>query len=395
VSLGRMVDWDRVDQLRKNGWDWDEIASDPKVGFQAVKGAGDPGRNLQVLYRKRKGRATAASEAAPKPSKRIADEAERKWGLVRGGYLATPLLGMWALMAFLVPSPVGLILPAIPYVAFFVAIAAIILIYGLYRSSKRWSAVYRNTLIGGIVLGLVFAGVVALAGVLAFGCPVLPSAATLPSEPGPGWVKAGVTPWTQNGLPVVYFYGASWCPYCSASSWAIWKTLYEFGSLSGNYTSFSSSTDVYAGTPEMVLGNAVLNSPNITFVVSEDLSGVDGSFPGTSNCYEAAYVGAYSGGSIPFVVINGQYIHGGSTLIDPTTLASYTNSMTSGAGATQVEQQVHSESGSAWNAVSTQAYWMMAMCAKAAGGNVAYLAAHYGWSSGTRAAVANDMNALT
>lgn len=392
-----MVDWDRVDQLRKNGWDWDEIAEDPKVGFQAVKGAGDPGRNLQFLYRKRKGRTPPKEEAsaAPKTGKRLTDEADRKWNLARIGYLIVPLVGMWALVAYLVPSPVGLILPTIPYIALILAVAAVILIYALLRSDKRWSKVFRNTLIGGLVLGLVFTGIVALAGALLFGCPVLPSSASLATEPGPGWAKASASPWTQNGAPVVYFYGASWCPYCSASSWAIWKTLYEFGSLSGNYTSFSSLSDAYAGTPEMVLGNAVLSSPNITFVVNEDLTGVDGNFPGTSNCVEAAYVGAYSGGSIPFVAINGQYIHGGATLIDPQTLSAYTDGMTGGSGAGTVEQQVHSESGAAWGDVSPQAYWMMAMCAKVAGGNVAYLAAHYGWSAGTKAAVLADMNQLS
>jgi hypothetical protein len=28
-----MVDWDRVEQLRSKGWDWERIAADPKVGF--------------------------------------------------------------------------------------------------------------------------------------------------------------------------------------------------------------------------------------------------------------------------------------------------------------------------------------------------------------------------
>ncbi len=390
MSPDRMVDWDRVEQLRKAGWAWDEIAEDPKVGFQAAKGA-DPGRALHVLYRKRQGRGDQKESAAPKPSKRVAEELERKWTLARIGYLVVPLVAVWAVVAYLAPSPVGLILPTIPYVALILAIAVVVLVYGLLRSARRWNKVFRNTVVGGLVLGLMFTGVVALAGVLVFGCPVLPPAAALGSQPGPGWAVASVSPWQENGLPILYFYGASWCPYCSASSWAIYKALTEFGTLSGQYTSFSSSSDVYAGTPEMVLGNAQLTSSNISFVVSEDLSGVDGTFPSTSNCYESAYVSAYSGNSIPFVVVNGQYIHGGTTLIDPQDLSAYTSGNTGGSGATTVESQVHAESGSAWTTISPQAYWIMAYLVKATGAPVGYLAKQYGWSSATESGVQADL----
>ncbi len=385
-----MVDWDRVELLRKSGWDWDEIADDPKVAFQAAKGA-DPGRALQVLYRKRQGRADRKESAPAKPAKRLADEADRKWTLARIGYFAVPLIGMWALIAYLAPSPVGLILPTIPYLALILAIAVGLLIYGLFRSARKWNKVFRTTIISGVVVGLIFTGVVGLAGALIFGCPYLPPAAALSTQPGPGWAAGTMSPWQENGKPVLYFYGASWCPYCSASSWAIYKALSEFGTVQGNYTSFSSLSDVYAGTPEMVLGDASLQSNTVSFIVTEDLSGVDGTFPGTSTCYESAYVGAYSGGSIPFVAINGQYIHGGSTLIDPANLASWTYSSSSGAGAGQVASQVHSESGAAWGYISPQAYWIMAYLTKATGQSVASLSSQYHWSTATQNAVSADL----
>jgi hypothetical protein len=389
-----MVDWDRVEQLRKANWAWDEIAEDPKVGFQAAKGA-DPGRALQVLYRRHQGRAERKEPSSPKPSKRAAEELDRKWTLARLGYLFTPLVGVWALIAYLSPSPVGLVLAAIPYVALLFAIAAAVLIYSLLRSARKWNKVFRSTLVGGLVLGLVFTGLVALAGALIFGCPFLPPAAALSSQPGPGWMKASVSPWQENGVPVLYFYGATWCPYCSASSWAVYKALSEFGSLSGQYTGYSSLSDVAPGTPEMVLGNAQLTSSNISFVVSEDLSGADGTFPGTSNCYESAYVAAYSGNSIPFVAVNGQFIHGGSTLIDPTTLQSwnYASSSTSG-GAATVQSQVQSESGTAWTAISPQAYWIMAYLVRSTGATPAYFASLYHWTSTTKTAVTTDWQAI-
>ncbi|HZY69921.1 MAG TPA: hypothetical protein VFF67_03685, partial [Thermoplasmata archaeon] len=52
-----MVDWEAVERLRSKGWDWDRIAGDAKVGFQADEGAGDPGRALRVLYYQRRSKA--------------------------------------------------------------------------------------------------------------------------------------------------------------------------------------------------------------------------------------------------------------------------------------------------------------------------------------------------
>lgn len=389
-----MVDWDRVEQLRKASWAWDEIAEDPKVGFQAAKGS-DPGRALQVLYRKRQGRTDRKEATPPRSTKRRAEELDRKWTLARIGFLVTPLLGMWALVAYLSPSPVGLILPAIPYIALLLAIASVVLIYGLLRSARRWNKVFRSTLVGGLVLGLVFTGVVALAGTIIFGCPYLPPAAALSSQPGPGWTHASVAPWQDSGKPTVYFYGATWCPYCSASSWAVYKALTEFGSLSGTYTGYSSLSDVYAGTPEMVLGNAQLTSTNVSFVVNEDLSGSDGTFPGTSNCFESAYVGAYSGNSIPFVAVNGQYIHGGTSLTDPQALAAYNYAgSSSSGGAGTVASQVNSATGSTWGTVSPQTYWIMAYLVKATGAPVGYLSAKYSWGPTITSGVQTDLSQI-
>jgi hypothetical protein len=396
-----MVDWDRVEQLRSKGWDWGEIADDPKVGFTADSGAGDPGRALRVLYHRRRSKDPEKAEPQKKSRKKL-DAFESKWTLLRVGYILVPVFAIWFIIAFLAPSPVGLILPAIPYIGLGLAVVAFVLIYSLLRAEKRWTKVYRNTLIGGIVLGLVFTGVVGLTGSLAFGCPYLPPSTSLSGQGGPGWTHGDIAAWQDGGKPVVFFYGASWCPYCSAGSWTIWKALSEYGVVSGTATSFSSLSDVYAGTPEIVLGNAQVSSGNISFQVSEDLSGIDGNFPGTSNCYQTAYVGAYSGSAIPFLVVNGQWIHAGTPIINPATLAAYNDANTSGGGATTVFNQVQAESGTAWNAVSTQAYWIMTFIARACGASngagVAWLAAHAGpkpWSSATQTAVTNDLAQIT
>ncbi len=390
-----MVDWDRVEELRSKGWDWDKIADDPKVAFHPDSSVEEPGRALRGLYHRQRSRQRRQGEApkAVTPTKEDREKAERKWTLPRIGYLLVPIFGIWFALAYIVPSPVGLVLPAIPYLALALVIAAFLLLFGLFRSDKaRWSKVYRSTLVTGIVLGLVISGVIALGGVLFFGCPVLPSSQH--SEPAPGWTSVSVSPWHENGLPTVYYYGATWCPYCSASSWAIWKALSGFGTVSGVSFIYSAEDNI----PEVDLSSAQVTSatPTVTFVVNEDTSGVTGNFPTTSNCIEQAYVSAYSGSSIPFVVINGQYVHGGSSLISPGDVNTYTT--------TQLEQQVGAANGGAWSVVQGQTWWMMAFIAKSAGATPANLAqqpyysgwgANAVWGSSTQSSVSSDLSQIT
>jgi len=386
-----MVDWDRVEELRSKGWDWDQIADDPKVGYHPDGSVGEPGRALRGLYHRQRSRERRKGEtpsSAAAPSKQDREKAERKWTLPRIGYLLVPVFAIWFALAYAIPSPVGLVLPAIPYLALGLVVVAFILLFGLFRSSEpRWSKVYRSTLVTGVVIGLVLSGVIALGGVLFFGCPVLPGSGS--STPAPGWTSVSASAWQDSGRPVLYFYGATWCPYCSASSWAVWKALTEFGSVSGESLGYSSPSDVYASTPEMILAGISLSSSSVAFQVSEDTSGSDGTFPGTSNCVQQAYVSAYSGSSIPFVVINGHYVHGASTIVDPASLSSYAGNQNGGASA--VQSSVSSESGAPWTAVQTHAWWIMAFLAKSTGESVSALATQYHWSSATQSAVASDV----
>ncbi len=389
-----MVDWDRVEELRKKGRSWDEIASDPKASFKPDTAVTQAGPALRRLYYRRKGRIDRQGpvDAAPrKPD----PNADKKWGLVRIGYFATPFVALWVLFAFIAPSPIGLLLSWFPWLLIILGVAVVILAFGLLRTSHRWSKTFRSTIVLGVVLGLVFTGLIAL-GALLSGCPFLPSSAALTSQPATGWssTPSYVAAWQQNGMPVVFFYGSSWCPYCSASSWAIYKALSEFQSgfnpkdgsygLPGAYLSYSSPTDVYAQTPEVVLANVHLTSTVATFVASEDTSGVDGSFPGTANCYQQAYVTAYSGSSIPFLTINGQFVHGGSTIIDPTTLSTYAAG--AGGGNSAAQQSVLTQNGVAWNAVQYQAAWIAAFIVKASGQSLTSITATYNaqyqWDTG-------------
>jgi len=397
-----MVDWDRVQELRSKGWDWSDIAKDPKVGFHPEASAGDPARALRALYHRtgrRTAQASAEAAAAKKPSK---EATERKWTLTRVGYLGVPAIGVWFLLAFVAPSPIGLLLPAIPYLALALAGFAFVLSYALWRKTegRRWTTTYRNTVIGGVVVGVVLAGAIGLAGSVVFGCPYLPPASTL-SDQGQGWNTGPLPLWQENGKPVVFFYGATWCPYCSASSWAVYKALTAFATVSNVQVSHSSLSDVYKGTPEVVISSLQLgpkngNGPAVALQAAEDTSGVADTLPATSTCYQQAYVSSYANG-IPFVVLNGQQVHIG-TLVDPAGLepwnyANYTN----GTGPDVVLGQVNSESGAAWTAVQTAAWWMITWIAKDLGyssSTVTTLKNDYGWSTATTSAVTTDLQSL-
>jgi Domain of unknown function (DUF929) len=377
-----MVDWDRVEELRSKDWSWSDIAKDPKVGFHPDASAGDPGRALRAVYHRNRGRI----EKGPAPattSKRAEKELEHKWTPLRGGFLAVPFVGMWFVIAYVAPSPVGLLVPALPYLGLALAAIAFVFIFALWRTrGTRWSPVFRTTLIGGVILGLVFAGMVGLVGTLAFGCPYLPPASTLTSEPY-GWSEVNAPAWEQNGMPVVYFYGATWCPYCSASSWVVWGALREFGTVTGNSTGYSSPTDVYPQTAEMVLANVQVASSQIAFQVSEYAGGVDGTPPSTSSCVQQAYVSAYSGGSIPFVVIDGKYVHFGSSLFNPQDINTWAAGANGGAG--YVAGSVVNEKNVPWTDIEPAMCWMMTFMAKAViaatGTPIATIASENHWTS--------------
>jgi len=380
-----MVDWDRVETLRAQGWDWDRIAKDPSVGFHPEASVHHPGRALNALHSRRSSRQRRRGDQTHVKvlSKDEQEKRERRWTLPRLGYLLFPVFAVWFSMAYLVPSPVGLVLAAFPYLALALAIAAFLLLFGLFRSSRpRWSKLYRTTVVTGVVVGFVLSGVIALGGALVFGCPYLPSEASGTAQPAPGWISVDVAPWHSGGHPVLYSFGATWCPYCSASSWAIWKALSGFGTVTGTSLMYSAEDSI----PEIVLADAHVSSSVVTLVVTEDTSGNTRSFPAATDCVEQAYVSAYSGNTIPFVVINGQYVHGGSTLVSPGPLASIND--------TQVAHQVMTENGTAWTLVQGSTWWMMAFIAKSAGatpGNLAHQSYYSGWSAATKSSVASDL----
>ncbi|MCI4368602.1 MAG: DUF929 domain-containing protein [Thermoplasmata archaeon] len=354
-----MVDWEAVERLRARGWEWERIAADPSVGTTSGETPREAGRSLRKAYYRRISE-RAGTDPSTASSKTEAPVATR-WKLARVGYFVAPLFGIWFLLAWLIPSPVGAYFSAIPVLGLLAAVAAFVLFFGLLRSSVRWDRTFRTTLVLGIAAGL---GVSGTLGVVAFasGCPFLTPVSS--GEPQ-GWLKVANAPWQENGLPVVFFYGSAACPYCSASSWAISMALERLGSLHGTLYGHSSLTDTPANIPEVVLAGATYQSANASFEVAESTSESQITAPSVGECIEQAYASAYGHGAIPFVVVNGQYVHSGS-LVDPNAIQTLTP--------IQVQASLNVSNGAAYNAVSPAAYLLMAFIVHTNGGRPASLA---------------------
>jgi hypothetical protein len=359
-----MVDWDRVEELRAKGWDWDRIADDSKVAYQAPRGVSDTGRALRSLYVRRTRTASREEKPEKGPANQRTDQ-KPKWTLARIGMLLTPLLAVWFLIAYFLPSPVGVFISAIPVLGIALAASAFLLAFGLLRSEKKWSSVLRGALVSGIILGLVLSTVFGMGGILA-GYPTLTGVTT--AEPdnfrhaaNPLWTDS----LTSTGKPVLFFFGSAACPYCSASSWALVVALDRFGALGGTTFDYSSATDSPASIPETVLANATLASNYIALQVAETTYTGSITLPAFANGYQNAYFAAYDTiGSIPFIVIGGQYYVVGS-IVSPLALVGLTTG--------EVQTQVAGHSGPAWAAISPGADWVTAFLLKVDGGQPASL----------------------
>ena len=344
-----------------------------------------------------------AAEPPPSPVPTGPSHTNR-WTVARVAFLLVPVFGIWFAAASLLPSPVGVLVPAAPYLLLALGGSAVVLAYGLLRpgDAPRFSAADRPALVVGVAAGLGIAGLVGLVGTSVLGCPSLPPATEIAGVGNSTWETGPLPSWQENGRPVVFFYGATWCPYCSASSWVIWKALDGFGSVVGVIPSYSyGPPEQSTYTPELVLASASLvgengHPPAVAFQATEYNGSRDQVVLPPANCEQKAYLAAYDSCShcgIPFLVVGGRYVHIG-TLADPRELAPW-NRTNDPTGATFVESSVASENGTPWTVVQAPVWWMMAVIAEEVGAPVATLASEYGWSTATQDAVAADVSSLS
>jgi hypothetical protein len=287
-----------------------------------------------------------------------------RWNLARVGLVLTPLLAIWLLLALVFPSPIGVYVTAIPELAIALFAAAAVLAFGLLRTGDRWSPAMRNTVAMGCVLGLVIAGGAGLVAI-SQGCPTLTS--TSNAEPQ-SWEKAANSPWTQNGAPVFYFYGAYACPFCSATSWGVFWALSKVGTVSGVQYGHSNPGDIFGNTPEIYVDQLSVQSPYADLLAAENHNPTDAVGPTPGSCTQQAYVSAYDSCSscgIPFIVLNGQYWHTG-TVVPPQNATS--GALLSSYSPEQVMGQLQNQSGPAWDDIYPGACWILSFIVKANNG---------------------------
>jgi Domain of unknown function (DUF929) len=369
-----MVDWESVERLRSKGWDWDRIAADERFDFHAEANSGEPGRQLRALYYQRRSKTARRGGDGSKTGKSAKLDDSPRWTLARAGWIAVPAVGLWTLLAYVSPSPIGAYLPAYPYLIIALLVAVFVLAFALLRTTDRWNTTYRNGVIVGAVLGLVIAGGFGIVAI-SQGCPTLtPAGSALPSNGALGsWtLYSGDPTWQQGGHPVFFFYGSIGCPYCSASSWAFFWALERFGSIQGLTLGHSSIGDIDPATPELEFVNAQYTSSYIGLHVLEADDDSSTAPPAPSSCTDQAYISAYDGGNngIPFIVQGGQYVHVG-TVDDPAQIQPL------GLTPAQVLGQVLNQSGTAWGYIAPNAYMLTAIMLKSDGGQPASILTQY------------------
>jgi len=115
-----------------------------------------------------------------------------------------------------------------------------------------------------------------------------------------------------SGKPLVFYYGAEYCPYCAAERWPMIVALSRFGTFSGLKTTTSSSSDIYPNTPTFTFHGATFTSSYIDFqaVETSDRNQVRLETPTAA---QLALVDKYdTSGSIPFVDMGNQFVFAGA-----------------------------------------------------------------------------------
>ncbi|HEV7663073.1 MAG TPA: DUF929 family protein [Chloroflexota bacterium] len=129
-----------------------------------------------------------------------------------------------------------------------------------------------------------------------------------------------------NGLPLVTYIGAEYCPYCAAERWSLVVALSRFGQFSGLTTSHSAADDVFPNTPTFSFVGSSYSSPYLDFSAVELQSNVrsGGTYPALQTPtpdqqqllrqYDGPpYVPTGSAGAIPFIDIADQYVISGAS----------------------------------------------------------------------------------
>jgi hypothetical protein len=126
-------------------------------------------------------------------------------------------------------------------------------------------------------------------------------------KPVAGEILTGPT-----GKPMLFYYGAEFCPYCAAERWPLIVALSRFGTFSGLHTSTSASNDIYPDTPTFTFHGASFSSQYLDFGAVETTDR-DRNPLETPTAAQTALVNQYdTTGSIPFIDLGNRYAFAGA-----------------------------------------------------------------------------------
>jgi hypothetical protein len=129
-----------------------------------------------------------------------------------------------------------------------------------------------------------------------------------------------------NGLPLVTYVGAEYCPFCAGERWALVAALGRFGTFSGLQLSHSAAEDVYPNTATFSFVGSTYTSQYLELSSVElqsnmrsgsGYAALQSPTPAQTSALQTydvpPYVPAQSAGSIPFIDVAGQYMVSGAS----------------------------------------------------------------------------------
>jgi len=112
----------------------------------------------------------------------------------------------------------------------------------------------------------------------------------------------------SDGKPLVFYFGAEYCPYCAAERWPLIIALSRFGTFTGLSTTTSSSTDVYPNTPTFTFHGATYTSSYITFQAVESTDRNGNALQNPSSAQQALVTKYDKADTIPFLDLGNKVV---------------------------------------------------------------------------------------
>ncbi|MFI5041068.1 MAG: DUF929 family protein [Acidimicrobiales bacterium] len=128
-------------------------------------------------------------------------------------------------------------------------------------------------------------------------------------------------PLTEGSKPLVFYYGAEYCPYCAAERWPMVTALLQFGQFTGLAATHSAANDVNPNTATFSFSGSSYSSQYVAFngVETQTNTGAPLDTPTAAQqqivqTYDnVPYVSSSAVGTIPFIDFGGKYLQSGAS----------------------------------------------------------------------------------